>query len=130
MVGIVIVSHSKKVAEGIKDIAVQMADKNQRIIPAGGTADERIGTDAILISKAIEEADTGFGVVVMVDLGSAVLSANMAIELLGGSLKSAVKVADAPLLEGTLSAVIRASCDGTLDEVLNEAVNSRHALKL
>jgi dihydroxyacetone kinase phosphotransfer subunit len=130
MVGIVIVSHSNKVAEGVKDIAEQMADKNQNIIAAGGMATGEIGTDAVLISEAIEKADAGEGVVVLVDLGSAVLSTNMALELLKGRLSNPVKVADAPLLEGTLSAVVRAACGGTLDEVVNEAVSTRYIMKL
>lgn len=130
MVGIVIVSHSEKVAEGIKDIAEQMADENQVIIAAGGMAGGEIGTDAVRISEAILKADTGDGVAVMVDLGSAVLSTNMALELLEGQLKSPVKVADAPVLEGALSAAIQAACGSTLEEVISEAENTRKVMKL
>ena len=81
MVGIVIVSHSAKVAEGIKEMAMQMSRPEQKIIAAGGMEDGGIGTDAMKIQAAIEAADDGSGVLVLVDLGSAVLSTDVALEL-------------------------------------------------
>ena len=70
MVGIVIVSHSWKVAEGIYDLVMQMASESDHIIPAGGMEDGSIGTDAMKIQAAIEKADTGDGVAVLADLGA------------------------------------------------------------
>ena len=81
MVGIVIVSHSYKVAEGVYDLAMQMAAENDHIIPAGGMEDNSIGTDAFKIMQAIEQADTGDGVAILADLGSGIMSAEMAIEM-------------------------------------------------
>src|SRR5919112_610425 len=78
-VGLVVVSHSAKVAEGVVELAAQMAAE-VRIRAAGGTADGGIGTDATLIAEAIAAADDGEGVLVLVDLGSAVLSAQLAID--------------------------------------------------
>lgn len=125
MVGVVIVSHSAKVSEGICELALQMASPTQRIVAAGGLADGSIGTDAMRISDAVEAADTGAGVIIMVDLGSAVLSSETALELLNDSLRSRVRIADAPILEGAISAVVQASIGGTLAEVLAAAESAR-----
>jgi dihydroxyacetone kinase phosphotransfer subunit len=128
MVGIVVVSHSAKAAEGIVEMAAQMSGKGQKIIAAGG-ANGTIGTDATLIAAAIEAADTGEGVVVAVDLGSAVLSAETALELLPATLQARVQIADAPVLEGTVSAVVQASLGSTLAEVLAAAEGARELRK-
>ena len=130
MVGIVIVSHSMKLADGIKDLAGQMADKQLKIIAAGGMEDGGIGTDAIKISKALQEANSDEGVVVLADLGSAILSAQTAVELLDDALSSFIRIADAPIVEGAISAVIQASIGSSLDEVVNAAEEARSLLKL
>ena len=130
MVGIVIVSHSFKVAEGIKELAMQMAGSNQKIIAAGGMEDGAIGTDAVKISQAMEEAYTGDGVLVLVDLGSAVLSANMALELVNPDIAKEIIIADAPVLEGAISASVQAAIGGNLQEVLEAAELARDVLKL
>ena len=82
MVGIVIVSHSAKAAEGIRELAMQMASPETPILAAGGMEDGGIGTDAFRIQTAIEEADRGEGVLLLVDLGSAIMSAETAIDFL------------------------------------------------
>jgi dihydroxyacetone kinase phosphotransfer subunit len=124
MVGIVIVSHSAKVAEGIRELALQMAAPNQQILAAGGMADQSIGTDAMLIKDAIVAANSGDGVVVMVDLGSAVLSAELAIEMLEDQALL-VKIADAPILEGTIAATVEASVGRSLSQVVATAEGAR-----
>ncbi|HMM22299.1 MAG TPA: dihydroxyacetone kinase phosphoryl donor subunit DhaM [Selenomonadales bacterium] len=129
MVGIVIVTHSPKTAEGICEMAVQMARPGQKIIPAGGTADRRIGTDAAKIGEAIAAADEGDGVVVMVDLGSAVLSAETALEFVDPELRARTAIADAPVVEGAISAVVQASLGGSLNEVLTTAESARNLRK-
>ena len=121
MVGIVIVSHSSKVAQGIKEIAGQMANKDLKIIAAGGLQDGKIGTDAAKIYKAITEADSGDGAIVTVDLGSAVLSASMALDMLDESRKKRVLIADAPIVEGTINAAITASVGEPLNKVKESA---------
>lgn len=130
MVGVVIVSHSKKIAEGIKELAEQMADRQLRIIAAGGMEEGEIGTDAIKISKAIFKANTGDGVVVLVDLGSGILSTQTAIELLDEELIHLIRIADAPIVEGAIIAVIQASLGGSLDEVVKAAEETRSMQKL
>jgi PTS hybrid protein len=116
-VGVVVVSHSAKVAEGVVEMAAQMAG-GVRIRAAGGTEDGAIGTDATLIAGAISDADEGDGVLVIVDLGSAVLSAQLAIEeLIDDERRGRVRVADAPLVEGAIIAAIQASTGSSLEEV-------------
>ena len=128
MVGIVIVSHSRKVAEGIYDLVMQMASENEHIIPAGGLEDGSIGTDAFKIQAAIEAADTGDGVAVLADLGSGIMSAEMAIEMLETAIS--VRIADAPVLEGAVSAAVTSTSGASLDEVIEAAEEARTASKL
>jgi dihydroxyacetone kinase phosphotransfer subunit len=125
MVGVVIVSHSQKVAEGIREMALQMANPNQQIIAAGGMDDGSIGTDAFKVSEAIVSANTGDGVAVLVDLGSAVLSTETAFDFLDDELRTKVKIADAPILEGAISAVVEASLGSPLSAVIATAEGAR-----
>jgi PTS hybrid protein len=116
-VGLVVVSHSAKVAQGTVELASQMAE-GVRIRAAGGTDDGGIGTDATLIAEAIAAADDGDGVLVLVDLGSAVLSAQLAIdELIDPELRPRVRIGEAPLVEGTVVGAIQASTGMDLDQV-------------
>jgi len=128
MVGIVIVSHSAKVAEGIRELALQMAAAAQRIVAAGGLVDGAIGTDAIKIKEAIITANDGDGVAVMVDLGSAVLSAELAIEMLEDQ-EIVAAIADAPILEGTIAATVEASVGQPLSRVIATAEGARELRK-
>lgn len=130
MVGLVVVSHSKKIAEGIRDMAMQMADKNLRIIAAGGMEDGGIGTDAVMISEAIVKADDGDGVVILADLGSAILSSTMALELIDAHYGRTTRIADAPVVEGAISAAVQASIGSTVAEVVTAAELARTVSKL
>ena len=122
MVGIVIVSHSWKVAEGIYDLAMQMAAENEHIIAAGGMEDGSIGTDAMKIQEAIEKADTGDGVAVLADLGSGIMSAEMAIEMLESDINVRI--------EGAISAAVTSTSGASLDEVIEAAEEAKTASKL
>jgi PTS hybrid protein len=116
-VGLVIVSHSAKVAEGVVELAGQMAEE-VRVLAAGGTEDGEIGTSATLIAEAIEAADSGDGVLVLVDLGSAVLSTSMAIdELISDQQRGRVRISEGPLVEGAVIGAVQASTGSALDEV-------------
>jgi PTS hybrid protein len=116
-VGLVVVSHSAKVAEGVVEMAAQMA-AGVRLRAAGGTDEGGIGTDATLIAEAIADADDGDGVLVFADLGSAVLSAQLAIdELVDEQRRGSVRIAEAPLVEGAVIAAIQASTGSSLDDV-------------
>ncbi|WP_138007362.1 dihydroxyacetone kinase phosphoryl donor subunit DhaM [Halalkalirubrum salinum] len=125
MIGLVVVSHSQKAAEGICEIAAQMGGKAP-IEPAGGD-DGEIGTDTTTIKNAIESADDGQGVVVLVDLGSAVMNAELAIEM--GDTQAVI--ADAPVLEGALNAAVEATNDAaTMDSVVEKAEDAREYHKV
>lgn len=129
MVGIVIVSHSAKAAEGIKELAEQMSGAEDSIIAAGGLEDGSIGTDAVRIMEAVKKADKGDGVVILADLGSAVLSSSLAIELLGDDAAERVKIADAPILEGAIIAAVQASIGDNIEDVLAAAEEARNLPK-
>ena len=123
MVGIVIVSHSKKVAEGVVELAQQMAGANDHIIPCGGMEDGSIGTDAVRIMEAIQEADTGDGVAILVDLGSGILSTQTALDLLEEPIHAVI--ADAPILEGAIAAAAEAGQETTLEAVIQAAEEAK-----
>ena len=128
MVGIVIVSHSRLAADGIRELAAQMAGPDTAIIACGGMEDGSIGKDAMRIQDAIVRADSGDGVCVMVDLGSGIMSAEMAIEMLETDIH--VRIADAPVLEGAVSAAVTSTSGASLDEVIEAAEEARTASKL
>jgi dihydroxyacetone kinase phosphotransfer subunit len=117
MVGLVVVSHSEMAAEGIAEVAREMGGDTV-IEPVGGDGQGGFGTVPDAIEDAIAAADDGDGVVVLVDLGSAVMNADVAIEM---SDADAV-IADAPVLEGTVNAAVAAtSPKATLDSVREQA---------
>lgn len=128
MVGVLIVSHSKKAAEGIYELAVQMAGKDHRVVAVGGMEDGSIGTDALRIKEGIEQANVGEGVVLLADLGSGILSSQMAIDLLEEDIP--VQIADAPILEGAISAAVQAAIGGNLKEVIEAAELAKQVSKL
>lgn len=129
MVGIVIVSHSAKIAEGVCDLAAQVAPTATGIVAAGGMEDGTIGTDAMMICEAICAAESGDGVVILADLGSGVMSAEMAMEFLNDDTIDA-RLADAPLVEGAVAAAVEAGCGSDIDEVLHAAEEARDTRKL
>ena len=123
MVGIVLVSHSHDVAEGAAALAREMGGSEVRIETAGGLEgpDHPIGTDAMLVLAAIERAWSEDGVLVLMDLGSAVLSAEMALDLLPEDRRSGVLLSDAPFVEGAVAAAVTARMGSSLLEVDREA---------
>ncbi len=121
LVGIVVVSHSAQIAAGTVELARQMAGDDLRIEAAGGTADGSLGTDAAAIMAAIAAADGGAGVVVLMDLGSAVLATQTALELLGDDVAARVRLSRGPLVEGAVVAAVQASVGDDLAAVLAAA---------
>jgi multiphosphoryl transfer protein len=120
MVGIVVVSHSVNLAGAAVDLALQMVQGSvPRIEIAAGTSDDRLGTDAVRVSEAIAAADDGDGVVVIMDLGSAVLSAELALELLPE--RHNTRLVPAAFVEGIFAAVISAAAGAELDVVARDA---------
>ena len=124
-VGIVVVSHSAQVADATVALVVRLANlppDGPRLVAAGGMEDGSLGTDATRIADALAEADTGAGVVVLADLGSAVLSALTAVEeLIEPDLASRVHISRGPLVEGTFVAAVQASTGDNVDGVLAAA---------
>ena len=121
LVGIVVVSHSARIAAGVVDVAREMAGPAVRIVAAGGTADGLLGTDAVLIADAVAQADSGAGVVILADLGSAVLSARMAIEMIDPEIAARTRLSGGPLVEGAFVAAIQASAGDSLADVWSAA---------
>ncbi|HEX6024667.1 MAG TPA: dihydroxyacetone kinase phosphoryl donor subunit DhaM, partial [Solirubrobacter sp.] len=119
MVNLVLVSHSAKLAEGVAELAAEMGGGEVAIEPAGGLDDGAIGTDAERVRAAIERVRSDDGVLVLMDLGSALMSAEIALEMLedGGP----VVMTAAPLVEGAVAAAARARGGAALDEVAAEA---------
>ena len=116
MVGLVVVSHSATAAEGIVEVAAEMG--GDTAIEAAGGDDGEMGTDADRISDALAAADDGDGVVVLVDLGSAVMNAEVAIEMHDGE----AVIADGPVLEGAVNAAVAATDPkASLESVVEQA---------
>ncbi len=122
MVGLVLVSHSKKLAEAVRELVLQMTAPAFPIAIAGGVGDnhDELGTDAVHISEVLQKLPCPEGVLVLMDLGSAVLSAETALELFD-SAKCPIRLCPAPLVEGAVAAAVRAQAGGTLEEVAEEA---------
>jgi phosphoenolpyruvate---glycerone phosphotransferase subunit DhaM len=126
MVGVVVVSHSPEIARGVVDMAGQMAGQDVRLHSAGGDSHGTLGTDEARVRDAIRRADQGDGVVVLADLGSAVLTIRHILECGDG----VGKLADAPVVEGAVAAAVVAAMGLPLDDVVNAAEEARHARKL
>ncbi|MQA32166.1 dihydroxyacetone kinase phosphoryl donor subunit DhaM [Modestobacter roseus] len=121
-VGLVVVSHSRPLAEAAITLAREMVTaQDVRIEVAAGTDDGGLGTDAVAISEALTAADRGDGVVVLMDLGSAVLSAETALELVDDALRERVVLSPGPLVEGLVGAAVVAAGGGAREAVAAEA---------
>jgi dihydroxyacetone kinase phosphotransfer subunit len=116
-VGLVIVSHSQRLAEGVAELAGQMTHGEVTIIAAGGTDTGELGTSLEKVQQALETADTGDGALVLMDLGSASLIAAMALEQLPAERRARVLLSDAPLVEGAVVAAVEASIGSDLAQV-------------
>jgi PTS hybrid protein len=126
-VGIVLVSHSVRLAEGAADLASQVGGGTVTVVAAGGTDDGGLGTSAAKIAQALRLAEGGAGVVVLPDLGSAVLTVRALLEDLPDA---AVALADAPFVEGAVAATVTAAAGAGLTAVAKAAEEAWHARKL
>jgi len=127
-VGIVLVSHSAELAEGTANLAAQVSGGTVTIVAAGGTDDGDLGTSAAKVEQALRDADQGAGVVVLPDLGSAVLTVRAVLEDYGSA--GSVLLTDAPFVEGAVAATVIAAAGGDLKAVAAAAEEARHARKL
>ncbi len=122
-VGLVVVSHSRALADAAAVLARGMLPGRELAVEvAAGDVDGGLGTDATAIAEAMTAADTGEGVVVLMDLGSAVLSAETALELVDDDLRERVVLSPAPLVEGLVGAAVVAAAGAALDRVAAEAL--------
>jgi len=131
-VGLVLISHSGAVVEGLRDMVSQVAGDDVMVGIAGGTEDGRLGTSAPRIEAALRlalEASTD-GVVVLFDLGSAALSLELALEDLEPSARDRVRISEAPLVEGAILAAVQASIGAGLDEVEATAASASTMTKI
>jgi len=120
-VGIVIVSHSPKVAEGAADMVRQMVGSSVPLAWAGGNADGGLGTDVGKILESINRAWSEAGVAILVDLGGAETNSEMAIEMLDQDRRGRVVVCEAPIVEGAVMAATESSGGAALEEVRRTA---------
>jgi phosphoenolpyruvate---glycerone phosphotransferase subunit DhaM len=120
-VGIVIVSHSPKIAEGAADMVRQMVGETVPLAWTGGDPDGGLGTDVAKIVAAIESVWSPAGVAVLVDLGGAETNSEMAVEMLDEEKRERVVVCNAPIVEGAVIAATEASGGSTLDAVARTA---------
>ncbi|HGY1226834.1 TPA: dihydroxyacetone kinase phosphoryl donor subunit DhaM [Citrobacter farmeri] len=130
MVNLVIVSHSARLGEGVGELAQQMLmGGGCKIAIAAGIDDPQnpIGTDPIKVMEAIESVADTDHVLVMMDIGSALLSAETALDLLDPTIAAKVRLCAAPLVEGTLAATVSAAAGADIDKVIADAMNALEA---
>lgn len=123
MVGILIVAHSEKLAAAVEELARDVVQKNLNLRAVGGIDDPEhsFGSDVLAIHQALDEIYSEDGVVILTDLGSTILSAEMAIEMMPEGVRSRVHLCKAPLVEGAVTACVQASIGGNLERVVKEA---------
>jgi phosphoenolpyruvate---glycerone phosphotransferase subunit DhaM len=127
LVGIVVVSHSADLARGVAELASQMAGPEVRIEAAGGGPDGTLGTDDTLVRDAIRRANQGDGVLILGDIGSAILTIRHVLER---QSNGHARLVDAPLVEGAVAAAVVASTGCGLEGVAEAAEEARGANKL
>jgi len=127
-VGIVLVSHSAELAAGAAHLAAQVSGGTVTIIAAGGTDDDELGTSAAKVERGLRLAESGAGVVVLPDLGSAVLTVRAVLE--DEDPATNVVMADAPFVEGAVAATVTAAAGGDIKAVAAAAEEARNARKL
>jgi phosphoenolpyruvate---glycerone phosphotransferase subunit DhaM len=126
-VGIVLVSHSVRLAEGAAELAGQVSGGTVRVLAAGGTEDGTLGTSLEKVTQAVAVAEAGAGVLVLPDLGSAVLTVRALLEDEPGAR---VVLADGPFVEGAVAATVTAAAGADLKTVAQAAEEAWHARKL
>ena len=126
-VGIVLVSHSVRLAEGAADLAAQVSGGTVRVLAAGGTEDGTLGTSLEKVTQAVAVAEAGAGVLVLPDLGSAVLTVRA---MLADEPGARVVLADGPFVEGAVAATVTAAAGADLKTVAQAAEEAWHARKL
>jgi PTS hybrid protein len=128
-VGIVLISHSRALAEGAADVVSQVSGGAVRVVGVGGTDDGRLGTSIDALVAAVEKVSAGAGVVIVPDLGSSVLTARAYLADDEYATPDVV-IADAPFVEGAVAAAVIASTGAPIEAVIAAAEEARHVHKL
>ena len=128
-VGLVLVSHSAAIADGLAELVAQVAGPDVPIVTAGGGPGGTLGTDGGCVLEALRTVD-GAGAVVLADLGSSLLSVKAALAELSPGEAGRIVLADAPLVEGAIAAGVTASTGASLAEVAAAAEEARRVSKL
>ncbi len=128
--GIVLVSHSENITKGLKDLVDEMNDGTVPVISAGGADGGRIGTSATRIMDAIESIQDCEHILIYPDLGSSIMSAETAIDMLDDDLSSRVRIVDCPLVEGAFAGVVEATASDSVEEVIRASEDAREAHKI
>jgi len=131
MISILLVSHSKKVAEGLAEMIGQMvqANENVRIVPIGGADDGSLGTDPMRIISAFNENSNSEHILVFCDLGSSIMSVTSALDFLDDDLKAKIKLVNAPLVEGAFAAGAIATTTDDVNEILSQVDDAKNQQK-
>lgn len=130
MISIILISHSYKIAEGLKELVGQLVQDKVKVIASGGLDEDTIGTNVERIYNSLNEAKNPEGILVLVDLGSAVLSTEAAIDMLPEEDRKLVKISNAPLVEGAVIASIEASIGSDLEKSNKAAEDAKDLNKL
>jgi len=130
LVGLVLVSHSAAIADGLAEFVAQVAGPDVAIVAAGGGPEGSLGTDGEKVLDGLRSLSGGAGAVVLMDLGSSVLSARAAMHELDVTESETISVVDAPFVEGAIAAGVAASTGASRDEVAAAALEARGTAKL
>ena len=124
-IGFVFVSHSELITRGLRDLVNEMndgaADGSVPVLSAGGTGDGRIGTNPVIIQEALESLEDCDHILVYADLGSSILSTNMALDEISDEneeLAEKIRIVDCPMVEGALAGVVQANITDDVEEVI------------
>jgi dihydroxyacetone kinase phosphotransfer subunit len=126
MVGIVLVSHSEALANSIADLTKMMAD-GAPVVAAGGLEDGTFGTSYDRIKNAIDSVYTDDGVIILMDMGSSVMTTEMVLEEYEGN--NNIRMMDAPIVESAIAASVSSLCGGDLEDVINAVEDAKNSAK-
>jgi phosphoenolpyruvate---glycerone phosphotransferase subunit DhaM len=129
-VALILVSHSAAIADGLATLVAEVAGTEVPILAVGGGPNGSSGTDGGRVLDALRSGTCGAGAVVLMDLGSSVLSVRAGVAELSEEERGRLEVVDAPLVEGAIAAGVAASTGATLAEVAAAAADARGAAKL
>lgn len=122
MISFILVSHSKKITDGLKEMIDEMAQnrENVTVFSVGGTSDGRLGTDPIAIYNTIESRQADDAILIFTDMGSAILSAETAIDMLDDEIRQKIHLIDCALVEGAFIAAVQTDDVANLEQVFTE----------